>query len=95
VPTVGTMEMDLGVSAVPTRTFVDNALAALGRSVNLDIVAVGRLRPAGRPSVVSLMLRDTRCTRARHVMVTHRATFVHGRIPSTRRCAHFEPRECR
>jgi hypothetical protein len=95
VPTVGTMEIDLGVSAVPTRTFGDNALAALGRSVNLETVAEGRLSLSRRPSVVSLMLRDTRRTRARHVTLTHRATFVHGRIPSTRRCTHFEPGGCR
>jgi hypothetical protein len=87
---VGTMEMGLGVSAVLTRTLVDNALAALGRSVKLDTVAEGRLRPAGRPSVVSAIVRNTRCTRARHVMLTQGEAFVHGRGLSTRRCTSCE-----
>jgi hypothetical protein len=82
---VGTMEIDFGVSAVPTRTFVDNALAAQGRSVKLDTVAEVRLRSAGRPSVVSRMLRKIRRTRARHVMLTQREALVYGRGLSTRR----------
>jgi hypothetical protein len=89
------MEMGLGVSAVLTRTLVDNALAALGRSVKLDTVAEGRLRPEGWASVVSPIVRNTRCTRARYVMLTQGEAFVHGRGLSTRRCTHSEPGRCR
>lgn len=90
MPTVGTIEMDLGVRAVATRALVDGALAARDRSVQFDTVERGTFKQSGRTFVVSPMVH-TRCSRARHDTLIQCATSVHARRRSTRGRTRFEP----
>lgn|GEM_PF-2472753 len=90
MPTVGTIEMDLGVHAVATRAHVDGALAALDRGVQLNTVERGTFKQSGRTFVVRPIVH-TRCSRARHDTLIQRATSVHAPRRSTRGRTRFEP----
>ena len=95
VQSVSTKEMGLHVSEITTRDLVDGVLITLGRNVKPDGVEKGRLRPPGSAPVVCLIVRATRRTWARHVMLTNGITFLQRRRRSTRRCTWFEQGRCR
>src|ERR1035437_3059257 len=95
VPIVSTKGMDLHVSEVAARDLVDGALIILGGCVKLDNIEKGRFRAPGSAPVVCLIVRDTRRTWARHVMLTNGITFLQRRRQSTRRCTSFEQGRCR
>jgi hypothetical protein len=95
VPIVSTKGMDLHVSEVAARDLVDGALIILGGCVKLDNIEKGRFRPPGSAPVVCLIVRYTRRTWARHVMLTNGITFLQRRRQSTRRCTSFEQGRCR
>jgi hypothetical protein len=91
---VGTLEKYLGASADATKTLADGALATLGRIVKFDTVEEDQFKSPGWTFVVSPIVHNTRCTRARHGALTNGATYDHGRSRSTRRRIHFEPGRC-
>jgi hypothetical protein len=95
VPIVSTKGVDLHVSEVAARDLVDGALIILGGCVKLDNIEKGRFRAPGSAPVVCLIVRDTRRTWARHVMLTNGITFLQRRRQSTRRCTSFEQGRCR
>jgi hypothetical protein len=97
ISNVGTMQMDLHVNDVAARNLVlvDGALIILGGCVKLDNIEKGRFRAPGSAPVVCLIVRYTRRTWARHVMLTNGITFLQRRRQSTRRCTSFEQGWCR
>jgi hypothetical protein len=84
------MENDLGVNDVVTRYLVDSAPVIRDRSVELDAVEEGTFTQPGEMFIVSLNLL-TRCTRARHDTLTQNTNSVHGRRPSIKGRAIFDP----
>ena len=97
VSNVGTMQMDLHVNDVAARNLVlvDGVLITLGRNVKPDGVERRRFRAPRSAPVVCLIVRDTRRTWDRHVMLTNGITFLQRRRQSTRRCTSFEQGWCR
>jgi len=91
---VGTMEMGRSVVADTTRTLGDVALATLGCSGKFNAVAVRRFRPGRCTFVAGRVVPVTSYGRARHEMLTPRATFVHRQRRSTGRYVHFSPQWC-
>jgi hypothetical protein len=92
VSNVGTMQMDLHVNDFTARNLVDGALIIPGACVKLDNIEKGRRRST---PVVCLIVRDTRRTWARHLMLTNGITSLQGRRQSTKRCTSFEQEWCR
>src|ERR1019366_3798946 len=95
VPIVSTKGMDLHVREVAARDLVDGVLITLGRNVKPDGVERRRFRAPRSAPVVCLIVRDTRRTWTRHVMLTNGITFLQRRRQSTRRCTSFEQGWCR
>ena len=95
MPIVSTKGMDLHVREVAARDLVDGVLITLGRNVKPDGVERRRFRAPRSAPVVCLIVRDTRRTWTRHVMLTNGITFLQRRRQSTRRCTSFEQGWCR
>ena len=84
VPNVLTMVKDLHLSEVAPRNLEEGALPSHGRSVKPDGVEKRRFRTPGLAPLVCLIVRDTRRTLARHVILTKGTALNAEQRPSTR-----------